>query len=68
MVAIEKKIQENKFGLEMHGEREKVPKWNRDTYDDKVSNVVLNFLVSGIIQKKNFNYNNVFFFYIYITI
>ncbi|XP_071535359.1 uncharacterized protein Mical isoform X2 [Panulirus ornatus] len=39
MVAIEKKIQENKFGLEVHGEREKVPKWNRDTYDDKFHNI-----------------------------
>ncbi|KAK8728739.1 hypothetical protein OTU49_009120 [Cherax quadricarinatus] len=39
MVAIEKKIHENKFGIDVQGEKEKVPKWNRDAYDDKFHNI-----------------------------
>ncbi|XP_047476303.1 F-actin-monooxygenase Mical-like isoform X2 [Penaeus chinensis] len=35
MVAIEKKMHEDKFGMELQKERERVPKWNRDAYDDK---------------------------------
>ncbi|XP_045594784.1 F-actin-monooxygenase Mical isoform X2 [Procambarus clarkii] len=39
MVAIEKKMHENKFGIDAQGEKEKVPKWNRDAYDDKFHNI-----------------------------
>ncbi|ROT72714.1 putative protein-methionine sulfoxide oxidase mical3b isoform X8 [Penaeus vannamei] len=35
MVAIEKKMHEDRFGMEVQKERERVPKWNRDAYDDK---------------------------------
>lgn len=36
IVNIEKKMHENKFGMEVQAEKEKVPKWSRDAYDDKV--------------------------------
>ncbi|XP_042224057.1 F-actin-monooxygenase Mical-like isoform X2 [Homarus americanus] len=39
MVAIEKKMHENKFGVEVQAEKEKVPKWSRDAYDDKFHNI-----------------------------
>lgn len=29
-------MHENKFGVETQMTKEKVPKWNRDAYDDKV--------------------------------
>ncbi|KAG0711104.1 [F-actin]-monooxygenase Mical [Chionoecetes opilio] len=37
--AIEKKMHQNKFGVEVAAGREKVPKWNRDNYDDKFHNI-----------------------------
>lgn len=36
LAAIERKMHENKFGVETQMSKEKVPKWNRDAYDDKV--------------------------------
>ncbi|KAK3880510.1 hypothetical protein Pcinc_014999 [Petrolisthes cinctipes] len=39
MAAIERKMHENKFGVEAHMSKEKVPKWNRDAYDDKFHNI-----------------------------
>nr|XP_053649636.1 F-actin-monooxygenase MICAL3-like [Cherax quadricarinatus] len=36
---LKKKIHENKFGIDVQGEKEKVPKWNRDAYDDKFHNI-----------------------------
>lgn len=41
MVAIEKKMHEDRFGMEVQKERERVPKWNRDAYDDKADKVSL---------------------------
>ncbi|XP_042866389.1 F-actin-monooxygenase Mical-like isoform X3 [Penaeus japonicus] len=35
MVAIEKKMHEDRFGMEVQKDRERVPKWNRDAFDDK---------------------------------
>ena len=34
--ALEKKIEENKFGRGMASSAAKVPKWNRQQFDDKV--------------------------------
>lgn len=38
-MAIEKKMHEDRFGMEVQKERERVPKWNRDAYDDKADKV-----------------------------
>ncbi|KAK8384350.1 hypothetical protein O3P69_009264 [Scylla paramamosain] len=39
VAAIEKKMHENKFGLEVSAGKEKVPMWSRDNYDDKFHNI-----------------------------
>ena len=36
MAAIEKKIHESAHGADVQLEREKVPKWSKDVYEDKV--------------------------------
>lgn len=42
--ALEKKIEENKFGKGMTSSAAKVPKWNRQQFDDKVLWVKCAFL------------------------
>ncbi|XP_066979109.1 F-actin-monooxygenase Mical isoform X3 [Macrobrachium rosenbergii] len=39
IAAIEKKIHENAHGADIHLEREKVPKWSKDVYEDKFHNI-----------------------------
>lgn len=38
---IEKKISENQFGRSSKGRAEKVPKWSREQYEDKVKKHIL---------------------------
>ncbi|XP_068242855.1 F-actin-monooxygenase Mical isoform X2 [Palaemon carinicauda] len=39
IAAIEKKLHENTHGADIHLEREKVPKWSKDVYEDKFHNI-----------------------------
>lgn len=41
-------MQESKFGVEVSAGKEKVPKWNRDNYDDKV---ICSLPVVSVVRK-----------------
>lgn len=48
---IEKKISENRFGRSSKGRAEKVPKWSREQYEDKVKEVHFYTIVFKINYK-----------------